>query len=113
MAFLRQIFFKNIYTFRILSVHLSKNISFGLSEVEEILMSLIIIKGKISEFYDTPSKGGQSSFLTLFKSWGKDLGMAIDENTWLNICERIHFYLQVTKSRKLILSLSSNSVSLL
>ncbi len=63
---------------------------FGLSEIDDVLISSDTIKGKISEFYNILSQGGLSSFQTLMKTW-EELGMSFEENTWLNICERTHF----------------------
>ncbi len=70
----------------------ANKLQFGLSEVEDILISSDTIKGKISEFYNILSQGGLSSFQTLMKIWEKELEMSFEENTWLNIIfERTHF----------------------
>ena len=62
-----------------------------LYEIEEILMLSTTIKGKISELYDIFYKDCQSSFVPLMKIWETDLAMKLDENTWQNIIDRIHF----------------------
>ena len=66
-----------------------KKLRFGLSQYS--LISSITIKGKISEVYGILSTTGHSCFLTLLKIWEKDLGLVLSENSWSNICGRIHF----------------------
>ena len=68
-----------------------RKLRLGLSEVEDNLLSSKTIKGKISTFYNILSREGQSSFLLLKNIWEKELGRNLEDNAWLNICERIHF----------------------
>ena len=66
-------------------------LSFDLSEIENALVSSTVIKGKIAEFYELLAQGSRSSFISVVKTWEKDLGMELDENTWQYIFENTYF----------------------
>ncbi len=64
-------FFKYLQIWNAVSSIIKENmLGFGVSEVEKIISS-ILIQGKMSDLYDTLSKGGLSSFQPLLKIWEK------------------------------------------
>jgi len=53
-----------------------------ITEIEDILLNPISLKGSISRTYDILSSNCTSSLLGLKEVWEKDIGQTIEENDW-------------------------------
>jgi len=61
-----------------------------ITEIEDILLNPISLKGSISRTYDILSSNCTSSLLGLKEVWEKDIGQTIEENDWTVVCENVY-----------------------
>lgn len=61
-----------------------------ITEIEDILLNPICLKGSISRTYDILSSNCTSALLGLTEVWEKDIGQTIEENDWTIVCDDVY-----------------------